>query len=480
MTNYLNKYRIDLILFIVAVSLFRLYVANHEGLGVDEAHYVLYGIHLDWSYFDHPPLVGWVQRLSSSIFGLNDLAARIPAVAIGAIVDFLVYDLIYKISKDTYIAFMALLAISASFIFNALFLMLLPETLLLLFVIPIIYTVIKIEQDNRTRYWIILGLLLGLSGLAGYTAIFFVIAILLYVIIKRRWDLLLNKNLLIAVAIAFIMITPILYWNVKHNWISFTYQSHHVMIAKHIHLGRFFKSMLVQFGAYNPLLFPLSFYGLYKALRSKNDYLFLSGLFGLSIICFFLYASLYKTALPHWSALYYLLFIPIGTYYILQLSSGYKKYLKIAIWFGLILSAIVYIELATKIIPFPNYKSPLRDLSGWPMIMKNANKLITDKNKTAIAVTNWTIASRAMYYDRKYKTNVYLLGKGITQFTFWMKGSPIGKNLIVINTHFFHKDVSAYMKCTKVIKHPVFYIKVAGHIVNSVQFITCKDYQGLK
>ena len=31
------------------------------GLSVDEAHYALYAAHLDWSYFDHPPLVGWLQ-----------------------------------------------------------------------------------------------------------------------------------------------------------------------------------------------------------------------------------------------------------------------------------------------------------------------------------------------------------------------------------------------------------------------------------
>ncbi|MGI9135394.1 MAG: hypothetical protein ACR2I0_15870, partial [Rhodoferax sp.] len=31
------------------------------GLSVDEAHYALYAVHLALSYFDHPPLVGWVQ-----------------------------------------------------------------------------------------------------------------------------------------------------------------------------------------------------------------------------------------------------------------------------------------------------------------------------------------------------------------------------------------------------------------------------------
>ena len=31
------------------------------GLSGDEAHYALYAAHLDWSYYDHPPLVGWLQ-----------------------------------------------------------------------------------------------------------------------------------------------------------------------------------------------------------------------------------------------------------------------------------------------------------------------------------------------------------------------------------------------------------------------------------
>jgi hypothetical protein len=30
-------------------------------LSPDEAHYAVYGSRPDWSYFDHPPLVGWIQ-----------------------------------------------------------------------------------------------------------------------------------------------------------------------------------------------------------------------------------------------------------------------------------------------------------------------------------------------------------------------------------------------------------------------------------
>ena len=59
----------------LVVAALHLLVAGRVPLSADEAHYALYGLHLDWSYFDHPPLVGWLQALvlpvSSSEFALR-------------------------------------------------------------------------------------------------------------------------------------------------------------------------------------------------------------------------------------------------------------------------------------------------------------------------------------------------------------------------------------------------------------------------
>lgn len=52
------------LLLIAASMLLRLFSARAVGLSVDEAHYALYGLHLDWSYFDHPPMVGWLQAVA--------------------------------------------------------------------------------------------------------------------------------------------------------------------------------------------------------------------------------------------------------------------------------------------------------------------------------------------------------------------------------------------------------------------------------
>jgi 4-amino-4-deoxy-L-arabinose transferase-like glycosyltransferase len=474
--NLIAKEHRAFLYFITFVTIIRLLLAPLVGLGVDEAHYVLYGLNLDLSYFDHPPLVGWIEYLSTSVFGINEFGARVPAIIIGFLVSIFIYKLIYDINKNKNEAFVAVLALHASFLFNALFIMLMPDTLLFLLLLPIIFTVVKLERTNSFGMWILLGVLLGVAGLSKYTAVLFIPPIVLYVFFKKRFDLFLNLKLIPTIFIALIIISPVVIWNIQNDWISFTYQSEHVVGAKHINWSGFFQSIAAQMGAYNPFLFPVAFYGLYRATKSKNDTIFLSSLFGWVLIIFFTYASLYKTALPHWSALFYILFIPLGTYYLLK----YKKYIRFAIGFGLVISAVAYAELAFKFIPQPDYQSLHRDIYGWDKIMKRANENIKNNPHAALAVTNWTLASRAMFYNKNYNSSVYLIDDRDDQFDIWQKGSPMGKDLMVINTQFFHKDISKYMRCDKVIPHAKFDIILNSNKINTIELIECKNYQGLR
>ncbi|NCO01944.1 MAG: glycosyltransferase family 39 protein [Epsilonproteobacteria bacterium] len=474
--NLRTKEHAPFLYFISFVALIRLTLAPFVGLGVDEAHYVLYALHLDLSYFDHPPLVGWVEYIFTSLFGVNEFGARVAAVIIGFVTSLFIYKLIYEINQKSSEAFVAVLALHASFLFNALFLMLMPDTLLFLLLLPIIFTVIQLEKTNSFGMWILLGLLLGLAGLSKYTAVLFVLPILLYFLIKKRYELFFTPKIIPSIFIALLLISPVLLWNIQNDWISFSYQSSHVVGAKQINWGGFLSSIAAQFGAYNPFLFPLAFYGLYRATKSKNDSLFLSALFGWVMIGFFTYASLYKTALPHWSALFYMLFIPIGTFYLI----GFKKYLKFAIGFGLLLSSLAYAELGFKFIPLPDYQSLHRDIYGWDTIMQRANGTIQENPNAAIAVTNWTLASRALFYNQPYNSSVYLLDDRKDQFDIWQEGSPLGKDILIINTHFFKKDLSKYMKCERLIPHAKFDIILNERRVNTIDFSTCQNYQGLK
>ena len=475
--NLVTKEHSLFLYFILFVALLRLSLAPFVGLGVDEAHYVLYAFNLELSYFDHPPLVGWVQYIFISIFGDGEFGSRVAAILIGFFVSIFVYKLIYDINQNSKQAFIAILALHASFLFNALFIMLMPDTLLFLLILPIIFTVIALEKESSLKLWLTLGLLLGVAGLAKYTAVLFLVPILLYFVIKKRYDLLFNLKIIPAISIALLIISPVIFWNIQNDWSSLSYQSNHVVGSNAINWSGFAKSIGAQIGAYNPFLVPLAFYGLYKSLRSKNNTLFLSGLFGLTLMLFFTYASLYKTALPHWSALFYLLFIPIGAFYILN---TWKKYLYFAIGFGLLLSTVSYAELGFKFLPQPDHQSLHRDIYGWDKIISKANEHINNPQNEALAVTNWTLASRALYYNRNYNSSVYLIDTRDDQFDIWEDSNAVGKDLVIISTYDFKKDIAEYMICDDVIKLEKFDIALNDNIVNSVTLIKCKNYQGTR
>ena len=71
-----------LVIFAIILSfLIHVFFGFYLDFSVDEAHYALYGLHLDWSYFDHPPLVGWIQALPINFeFSVGFIRLFIPEV----------------------------------------------------------------------------------------------------------------------------------------------------------------------------------------------------------------------------------------------------------------------------------------------------------------------------------------------------------------------------------------------------------------
>ena len=187
---------------------------------------------------------------------------------------------------------------------NALGLMLLPDSLLLLFVFLLIFIAEKIDREKKPLDFILLGVLLGLMGLAKYTSILLVPPLMIFFLMKKRYDIIFSPYMILAAFIAFILITPVIYWNITHDFISFRYQGGHVFGTLASSSKNFAESLAAQFGAYSPFLFIIAFYGFFKTLRSQNVYLRLAVLFGGTIMIFFLITSFYERTLPHWPSFF--------------------------------------------------------------------------------------------------------------------------------------------------------------------------------
>ena len=467
---------------IAAFTAVRLAVAPTFGLGDDEAHYVLYAKFLDLSYFDHPPLVGWIHALFFYTLGTNEFLARLPAILLFAVTSFLCYRFTLPVGGERP-ALLATAALNGSFLLSGLGLMLLPESLLLPIVFALIFAVRRLERSPDIMNFILLGLFLGLAGLSKYTAILFVPAIALYGVIKKRYDILFNPRLLVSAAVAFVIIAPVLYWNVQNDFVSFRYQIGHVAGSSSPDFGTLFRSLAAQFGAYSPPLFCLAFYGLYKSLRSRSSALLLSALIGCSVLVFFLYAALFKFALPHWSAVFYAIFIPLG---VVMMDIGpvrvKRGILFFSLGFSLVVALLLQMELAVKAFRFPDYMSPFSDVYGLKDVIRRANGIMAadPSSDKALAVTNWTDVSRTLYYNLPFGSKAFLIDKRDERFSRWITGSPLGSDLLFINNHFHRRDVGREMKCREVWDAGRMDILLRGGKVDTVDFVWCKSFGGVR
>jgi 4-amino-4-deoxy-L-arabinose transferase-like glycosyltransferase len=465
-------------------TLIRLFVAPFFGLGVDEAHYVLYARYLDWSYVDHPPLVGWVHVPIFYLLGTNEFLARLPAILIFAAASYCAYLFILRITQSIQLSLMSVLALNCSFMLNALGLMLLPDSFLLLFIFLLIFIAEKIDREEKPLDFILLGVLLGLMGLAKYTSILLVPPLIIFFLMKKRYEVLFSPYMFLAALIAFIIIIPVIYWNITHDFISFRYQGSHVFGSLATSLKNFIESLAAQFGAYSPFLFVIAFYGFLKALRSPNTYMRLAVLFGGTIMVFFMLTSFSERTLPHWPSVFYLLFIPIGTYTLLQHQEKWKRnFLYFSVGFSLVLTLFIYVELAGKFFVFPDYKSPFRDIYGFPAIAKQADEILKKDISAApkaIAVSNWTMGSRTMYYNLLYKNEVFVIDNRKDQFDVWQKNEPLGYDLLFINTHFNDLDIKKHVRCELDNVAGKTDLLLNGAKVDTVEFVWCHNYQGVK
>ncbi len=477
-----NKYKI---FFLIGIfTLVRLIVAPFFGLGVDEAHYVLYGKYLDFSYVDHPPLVGWVHALIFYLLGTNELLARLPAILIFAATSYCAYIFILRITESVKTSLLSVLALNCSFMLNALALMLLPDSLLLLLVFLLIFVAERISRENKPRDFVLLGIILGLMGLSKYTAILLVPPLIVFFLLKKRYNIVFSPYMFAAALIAVVMISPVIYWNYTHDFISFRYQSGHVFGTLAASAKNFVTSLIAQFGAYSPFLFLIAFYGFFRSARTNNDYLRLAVLFAGTIMIFFLLTSLSERTLPHWPGIFYLLFIPVGTYNLFISSQKWKKnFLYFSIGFSLVLTLFAYTELAAKFFTLPDYKSPFRDIYGFTTIAKEADVLL-QKNSSAkfkaIAVSNWTMGSRTMYYSLPYRNDVFVIDDRQDQFDVWQKNVPLGYDLLFLNTHFHELNIEKFARCDLVDMAGKTDISLNGAKVDTVEYVWCYNYQGVR
>jgi hypothetical protein len=88
------------------------------------------------------------------------------------------------------------------------------------------------------------------------------------------------------------------------------------------------------------------------------------------------------------------------------------------------------------------------------------------------------VGSRMTYYALPYGMEVFVIDKRVDQFDFWQKQSPIGYDLLFVNTRFDREDIDKSYRCDSVQTIKNMDILLNGGKVNSVDFVWCRNFGG--
>ena len=479
---------------IVSAAMVHLIFGFVLGLSVDEAHYALYGLHLDWSYFDHPPLVGWLQAIPVYL--------QLPIGVIRLIPELLWLSSLLLCLKLAFhmmnfqggfhghlntrtVMWWTSASIVLAPLFHVLGVGLLPDTLLMIFVPCMMLLTLEISaqlQKDRPRdffLWLLLGLVCGLAGLSKYTAIFFALAIPVSLITWHGTAMFTRAGFWSALLIALICISPVIYWNYQHDWISFRYQLGHgsggAWEIKRV--GLFLVSQIVCYGF-------LPFMGVVWLLRRHRPmpYALLS-FFYIPYTIFALFSG-GGGSLPHWTAPAWLALTPFAGIGLAQAWNQNRKFwIRVLSYLQFMLCLVGFTLLFFGGIPGVDLhhpwgqKNPIADLYGWRTASLHLKDLAAKYDVPRLAVQNWTLGSRVGWYARPLP--VFILDERLDQFDLWSGPMPLGGDAIVLNTSqmTFTAPVSPsqFSSCELIDTQTVHRL---GRDIASFEFLLCKNWQG--
>jgi 4-amino-4-deoxy-L-arabinose transferase-like glycosyltransferase len=415
---------------------------------VDEAHYALYAKHLAWSYFDHPPLVGWIQWPLVTLTSSEGVIRLIPEL-LWVISAFLVYQVTLEIHhliqgrNAAYLTtsipsaklcgLMAVLAIIAAPLPHVLAIGLLPDTLLTPLSLGLMLMALRWTRKDRFSLadWVLTGLLLGLAGLSKYTAAFTALALLLVFLASPKKSWLTRAGFWTAFVIALAVISPVLYWNWVNDWISFKYQIAHGSGGTWAwrRVAAFIGIQIACFG-------PLFLWGAYSFLQNylRTQKLALIALLSFFAIPFAIFAALSGGGgLPHWTTPAWFCLAPFAGIGLARIwALQHRMVIRILLIGQLLICLLGFSFVLAGGINTANIKSnPIADLYGWKLAGQRAAQLAEAKQAKGIAVQNWTLGSRAAWYASPLP--IFVLDRRQDQFDLWFGKLPAGASVLLIS-----------------------------------------------
>ncbi len=413
----------------------------------DEAYYWMWGQHLSWSYFDHPPLTGWLQAIIAAVFGWSNFSVRALTWATlgGTLWIFWLWS--GRLAPDDrqgwfwhsaviYLTIPVIFLMS-SFAFH--------DHLLLFFVVASAYAFHGFASDweDGNRDWRKLYLataLLGLAVLTKYNGVFLGLGYALWVIARPKLrPLLLTPHLWLAALLAIAMQAPVLYWNLTEGMASFRF---HLSERPSVNWGRpRFGQMLDYLATMALLMSPVLFLSLFRIpfLKPRSETesralglstaIYLASTLGWAAIALYVYVYF------HWNIVAYAALAPIAYRLI-----GGRLPLLAHVAFGLVLitvSMLNYTVTPIKLLGFGDTGAAASH--GWPELAARVEAQQQAHPGSFLGAARYTYAAQLGFVLRNSDVAAFNPVRSQNDY-WWDAATHAGRDAIIVADRNFSID----------------------------------------
>jgi dolichol-phosphate mannosyltransferase len=482
-----RQWRLFTLVAVSYIMLLRILYSGPMELMQQEAYYWNYAQHLDIGYLDHPPMVAWLIWLGTLFWGNSEFGVRFAATLCWLAAAIFIYNLARNLfDKST--AMLTLLLLAALPYFFGMGLIMIPDTPLIACWAGALFFLERALLANKRKAWLGAGVCVGLGMLSKYTIALLGPAALLFLLIdrnSRKW--LAKPEPYIALFLASLIFSPVLFWNYFHDWASFNFHgSTRWENAYEFSLHGLLGNVLILltptgFAAALLLLLPKGQQKAYEHTiqiftQNKKLFAFAFSFFPLAVFIFF---SLSKESKLNWTGPIWLVLLPFIAYHIVN---HYKEFSKFRVhkvilrtWPGtIIIAMLIYgVFLHYIVLGFPGIGYPENfHLIGWRDLGAQVGKIESEQQAAleeeplVVGMDKYRIASQLAFYrpagdnDKPAKANRkevvartsgrHLFGWEGLMYRFWLPRKELTDRTMILVSHYTdylsHPDVLAHFK----------------------------------
>lgn len=372
----------------------------------DEAYYWVYSSHLNWGYFDHPPMIALLIKAGYSLFH-NELGVRLAMVVlnVGTLVltDKLISD------KNNIVFYLILAGMGAMQLGGILAV---PDIPLIFFAALYFYIYRRFLTAQSWTNTLLLGLSMALmfySKYHGVLLVFFTVLSNLHLLkLPRFWT---------AVIITTGLFFPHLYWQYTHDFPSVQYHLFE-RNAKAYHYSFTLDYLAGQLLLFGPLVGWLLLYYAFKVpVKDSFERALKFSLVG--VLAFFTLSTFKGRVEANWTVMIFTPLVVLAHQGIVR--QGYSAKVLRALWIpSLVLVAVVRVYMMWDFLPGVRIRPEIHHNREWTAAVKEQAA-----GRPVVFLNSYQSPSKYMFYQGEPSYSLNTIHNRRSQYNFW----PMEENL---------------------------------------------------